>query len=114
MLFEIRNYHFEPTKFEAYKKWAATLAAPYLKRKMDVVGIWVNNEMAPEYGGSLPHDEGIRPANVTWIIRWQDKAQRDKATEERRSDPEWQAILSAVPGGRESYLRTEAKFATEI
>ena len=52
MLFEIRNYHFEPTKFEAYKKWAATVAVPYLKSKMDIVGFWVNNDMDPQYGGA--------------------------------------------------------------
>ena len=81
---------------------------------MEVVGFWVNSEMAPIYGGSLPQDENVRPADITWIIRWQDRAQRDKVWEELRSDPERDAILSHVPGGRESYLRTEAKFVTEI
>ena len=81
---------------------------------MEIVGFWVNNDMAPLYGGSLPHDESVRPANVTWIIRWQDRAQRDRAWEELHSDAEWQAIISQAPGGRESYLRTEVKFATEI
>ena len=113
-MIEIRNYHFEPTRFHEYKKWAETLAVPYLKGRYEVVGFWVNNDMAPEYGGSLPLDENVRPANITWIIRWQNRAQRDKAWEERRSDPEWEAIVSKVPGGRESYLRTEVKFATEI
>ena len=113
-MFEIRNYHFEPTKCDAYKKWAETLAVPYIKGKMEVIGFWINNEMAPEYGGALPQDENVRPANITWIIRWQDRVQRDRAWSELRSDPEWQAIFSQVPGGRASYLRTEAKFATEI
>ncbi len=113
-MFEIRNYHFEPTKFDEYKKWAETLAVPFIRGKMDVVGFWLNNEMAPEYAGSFPQDEKIGTANVTWIIRWQDKSQRDKAWEEFQSNPEWQAIFSQVPGGVESYLRIEAKFATEI
>ena len=113
-MFEIRNYHFEPTKFEEYKKWAETLAVPYIKGKMQVVGFWVNNEMAPIYGGSLTQDKNVRPANITWIIRWQDRAQRDEAWEELHSDPAWQAIMSRVPGGRESYLRTEVKFVEEI
>ena len=114
MFFEIRNYHFDPTKFEEYKLWAPTKALPYLKSKMDVVGFWVNNDMEPVFGGANPQDESASPANVTWIIRWQDRSQRDKVTEERVSDPEWQAIMSKVPGGRESYFRTEVKFATEI
>ena len=113
-MFEIRSYHFEPARFDAYKEWAETLAVPFIKGKMDVVGFWLDNEMAPEYGGSLPLDEDVRPANVTWIIRWQDMAQRDKAWAEFRSDPAWQKIISRVPGGRQSYLKTETKFATEI
>ena len=113
-MFEIRNYHFEPTHFEAYKQWAATLALPYLRGKMEVIGFWVTTDLAPEYGGSLPHDAQGSPANVTWIIRWPDKAQRDRAREALRSDPAWQAILAQVPGGRASYLRTEAKFATAL
>lgn len=114
MLFEIRNYHFDPAHFAAYKKWAATLAVPYLQSKMDVVGFWFNNEMAPEYSGMLPPDENLGPANVTWIIRWPDKSQRDKIWAEVRAGSEWQTIFSQVPGGRESYLRIEAKFATGL
>ena len=113
-MFEIRNYHFDPAKFDEYKKWAATLAVPFIKTRMDVVGFWVGNDMAPEYGGTAPRDETVRPANVTWIIRWRDKSERDKAWEAFRSNREWRAILAKVPGGRASYFRTEAKFATGI
>ena len=70
--------------------------------------------MEPQYGGVLSHDETESPANITWIIRWRDRAERDKAWKELRSAREWRAILSKVPGGRASYLKTEAKFATEI
>jgi hypothetical protein len=28
-MFEIRNYHFDPARFDEYKKWAETLAVPY-------------------------------------------------------------------------------------
>ena len=112
-MFEIRNYHFEPTRFAEYKIWVETLAGPYLREKMDVVGFWVTNEMAPEYGGSLPHDHNVVPANMTWIIRWQNKSHRDRVWQELLSDPEWQAIFSSSLRP-EGYLRTEAKFATEI
>ena len=114
MFYEIRNYHFDPTKIEEYKPVAAKVALPYLKSKMDIVGFWVNNDMDPIIGGSHPQDENARPANITWIIRWQDRSQRDQVWEAMRSDPEWQAFFSKVPGGRESYFRTEVKFATEI
>ncbi len=114
MLFEIRNYHFEPTHFEAYKKWAAADAVAYLKSKMDVVGFWVANDMEPEYKGRNKPDESEQPANITWIIRWNDRQERDEAWVQLRADPEWKAILARVPGGWRSYLRTEARFADEI
>ena len=113
-LFEIRNYHFEPTKFDEYKKWAEAFAIPHLRKTHPIVGFWVTNEMAAEYGGSLPRIEGVQPANVTWIIRWEDRTHRDRVTEERGSDPEWAAIKARVPGGVANYLRTEVKFATEM
>ena len=86
-MFEIRNNHFEPARIDAYTKWAETLAVPYIRTKMDLVGFWVDNKMAPEYGGSLPLDAEVRPANVTWILRWTDMEQRDKTWAELRSDP---------------------------
>lgn len=113
-MFEIRSYHFEPTRFDEYKTWAEMLAVPYIRTRMKLVGFWVSNGMEPEYGGSLPRDENIRPANVTWVIDWSDKAARDRAWTAFRADPGWVAILAQVPGGRPSYLRTEAKFATAI
>jgi hypothetical protein len=38
MLFEIRNYHFNPALFEAYKEWAKAEAIPYIAQQLDVVG----------------------------------------------------------------------------
>ena len=81
---------------------------------MDVVGYWVNNEMAAEYGGSLPPEENVVPANITWIARWKDRAERDKVWQDLSSDVAWQEILSQVPGGQDCFLRIEAKFATEL
>ncbi|MFC1532611.1 hypothetical protein ACFL7M_04505 [Thermodesulfobacteriota bacterium] len=70
--------------------------------------------MEPEYGGSQPSDVNFTPANITWIIRWKDRAQRDRHMKQLPSDPKWQEIFAQVPGGRKSYFKTEAKFATEI
>ena len=113
-MFAIRSYYFDPTRFDAYKEWAASSALPYLRGKLDILGFWVNNEMDPIYGGSPPRDGDSHTANITWIVRWEDRTQRDKAWEELSSDPDWQAMLDRVPGGRASYLRTEVKFATEL
>ena len=75
MLFEIRQYHFNPDLFEAYKQWAKTEAVPHLAKELDVLGFWVNTSDAPELKGE-PQDQ-LGSANVTWIVRWQDLAHRN-------------------------------------
>jgi hypothetical protein len=32
MLYEIRNYHYDPDYFEEYKKWSVEKAAPFFRR----------------------------------------------------------------------------------
>jgi hypothetical protein len=113
MLYEIRNYHYDPKYYEEYKKWAAEVGAPFFRKRWDVVGAWVNTDIPAEYGGSLPRDESLIPADMTWIIRWKDKEHRDKAWAEL-DQKELEKLFSTVPGGRKSYLRTEAKFAEAI
>lgn len=113
MLYEIRNYHFDPERFDAYKRWAAEEALPFLKRELDLVGFWVNNEEPADVIGE-PMD-AMGSANITWIIRWSDKATRD-ATMERvfGGDEEWAGIFARVPGGFASYKRMESKFTEAL
>lgn len=33
-MFEIRSYHYDPTQFEAYKRWAIDHAVPFLLRTL--------------------------------------------------------------------------------
>ena len=113
MLYEIRNYHYDPNYFEEYKQWAAEVGGPFFRSKWDVVGIWVNKNIPAIYGGSLPRDENLTPANMTWIIRWKDKEHRDRGWAELDPD-ELEELFSTVPGGTKSYLTTEAKFAEAI
>ncbi len=112
MIFEIRNYHFDPSRFEEYKQWAEERAVPYLKANLDILGFWVSTNISPEVNGA-PQDE-LGSANVTWIIRWRDTEERDERFRKVLSSPEWQAIFEHVPGGPASYLRTESKLATEL
>ncbi len=113
MLYEIRNYHIKPEKFEEWKKWIRETGLPFIKSKMDLVGFWLKNDMTPEIRSSI-EEEALGPSNVTWIVRWQSKEQRDKTWQDFRGSDEWQHIFSMVPGGRDTYLRTEAKFAEAI
>lgn len=112
MMYEIRNYHFDPALFEDYKAWAKSKALPYLSNALDLVGFWTNLPEESDIIGE-PMD-GLGSANITWIIRWEDKATRDSAFEAAFSTPEWQAIFAEVPGGFDSYKRMEAKFTEAL
>ncbi len=112
MIFEIRNYYFNPDLFEDYKRWAKDEALPCLTEKLDILGFWVNTGDAPEVNGE-PMDK-LGSANVTWVIKWDDLAHRNRALPEALSSPEWTDIFSRVPGGLASYLRMEAKFTESL
>jgi hypothetical protein len=108
MIYEIRNYHFEPSRFEDYKAWAKNVALPYLQRELDLIGFWVNSDIPGEVNGA-PLDE-LGPANITWIIAWPDKAAMPKVF----SGDEWNEIFAQVPGGLGNYLRMESKFTDAL
>ncbi len=112
MLYEIRNYHFKPELIEEYKAWAKNHAIPYLGSKMDVIGFWVNTADAPEVGGAPQDALGV--ANVTWIIKWRDLAQRQVDWPAAIKGPQWESVIANVPGGMTSYLRLESKFAEAL
>ena len=54
MFVEIRNYHYDPDKFEAYRNWAVDEAVPFLKANLDLVGFWLDNGEKPEIDGRDP------------------------------------------------------------
>ena len=112
MIYEVRNYHFQPELLAAYRDWARETAVPYLTSKMDVVGFWVNTPDPCEVVGE-PQDK-LGPANVTWVIRWRDLAHRNTDWPAALSGAEWERVLATVPGGMASYLRLESKFAEAL
>ncbi|NJN51697.1 MAG: hypothetical protein HC809_07865 [Gammaproteobacteria bacterium] len=75
MIYEIRNYHFEPTRFDAYKTWARAKALPYLKRNLNLIGFWANISAPSEVLGT-PTDP-LGSANITWILGWETMQQRN-------------------------------------
>ena len=113
MIYEIRDYTFDAKLFDEYKVWAREQAIPYLREHLDIVGFWVNLDIAPEVEGE-PLD-ALSTANITWIIRWEDKAQRDMVSPTERGPAEsWQKIIAQVPGGRQSYRRTVVRFTEAL
>ncbi len=111
MIFEIRNYHYEPSLLKEYKAWATQKAVPYIRAHMDLVGFWGNIDEPPQIGGK-PQDE-LGTATVTWIIRWPDIATRHETMARVFGSDEWRAIMAENPG-QENYHRTEAKFAEAL
>jgi hypothetical protein len=112
MLYEIRNYQFEPTLFEEYKTWVRQRALPWLETQIDLVGFWTN--LPEPVWIDTEWTDGPAAANITWIIRWPDKATRDVEFARVFGSEEWAEIFNDVPGGWESYLRMEGKFAERL
>ena len=112
MVYEIRNYHFDPDLFDEYKAWARERALPHLRTVMDVVGFWVATGADPDVMGA-PQDE-LGSANVTWIVRWDDAAACKKTWDEVLASEAWQEVFSHVPGGIGSYRRIESKLADAL
>ena len=111
MIYEIRNYHYEPSLLGEYKAWAVERALPYIRAHLDVAGFWVNTDDAPQIGGKPLDDLGS--ATVTWIIRWPDIATRHETMGKVFGSDQWRRIMAANPG-QENYHRTEAKFAEAL
>lgn len=111
-MIEIRNYHYDPSKMVAYKKWAVSEAIPFLKANLDLVGFWLENIEPPELSGSNPMDLELGSANVTWIIRWESMEARKQAHKEVFGGEGWQNIWANHPD-ENGYLQMEARFTKE-
>ena len=112
-MLEIRNYHYDPKQFDAYKKWAIEEAVPFLKANLDIVGFYLDNGAEPELNGSdpVPHKHGA--ANITWIIRWDSAEARAEGHKSVFGSDGWQDIWSRHPDAN-GYLQMEAKFAEAV
>lgn len=113
MIYEIRDYHYRPDIFDAYRKWA-TDAVVVLRHRLDVVGFWIDDGAnAPEITGTSPIASPIGSANVTWIIRWESKAARDVAMKSAFAGEDWAAVWSRHPDPN-GYLQMSARFMSAM
>lgn len=111
MIYEIRNYHFDPQRFDEYKAWAKAKALPFLDRELDLVGFWATADDSEVTGEPM---DDLGSANITWIIRWPDRETRDASMGTIFGGDEWGEIFADVPGGLASYQRMEAKFTEAL
>ncbi|MEM7077872.1 MAG: hypothetical protein AAF513_04495 [Pseudomonadota bacterium] len=106
---EIRDYTIEAEHFEAYKTWALTLAAPWLKANLDVIDFWMDDGIPPEVTGSNPQAPANGQANVCWIIRWPSKSARDENFAPTMEAEGWRAIWAEHPCPK-AYLQMNVRF----
>ena len=62
-----------------------------------LVGFWIDSGEDPEIRGTDPVDSPIGQANVTWIIRWEDKATRDEQLPAALASSEWREVWAKHP-----------------
>ena len=111
-IYEIRNYHFDPARYDEYAEVATGEYIRYLREHLDIVGFWIESGIPAEVRGAEQDELG--PANVTWVIRWASKEERDEKLPEVLGTPEWREIFADVPGGGASYLRIESRFMESL
>lgn len=112
MIYEIRDYHYLPEKFDAYKSWGDE-AVPVLKEILDVVGFYIDAGHEPEVTGSHPERPSIGYANITWIIRWANKAERDEKFGAIMRSPQWAAVWAKHPDPN-GYVQMLSRFTEAI
>lgn len=111
-LIEVRDYHYDRARIDEYRKWAAQ-AGPWLRDRFDMSGFWIDSGQEGQLFGADPQPSPLGPANVTWILRWADRADRDAAWEELWENPEWNELWSLHPGF-EGYQQLSVRFLDEV
>ncbi len=108
MIYEVRDYHFDPDLLDSYRAWAVE-ALVVLRKNMDVIGFWVDAGLEPRITGTDPIEAPIGVANVTWIIAWDSIEQRDTRWEELRVSEAWLALKAKHPDP-DGYRQISARF----
>jgi hypothetical protein len=111
-LIEVRDYHYDPDRMDEYREWAAQ-AGPWLRDRFDMSGFWIDSGEEGQLFGADPQPSPHGPANVTWIIRWADRVEREAAWERLWEDPEWNALWDLHPGF-EGYRQLSVRFLDEV
>ncbi len=108
-LYEIRDYTIDPEWFDRYVAWAREDAVPWIMANLDALGFWVHDGSQAEVGGSGPVVSPNGQPNVTWILRWPDRAARDAGFASAFGSDGWKAVWAKHPNPN-SYLHMNARF----
>lgn len=112
MIFEIRDYHYEAARLDAYREWSQEAVA-VLGEILDLVGWWVDGGEPTLIMGSDPIDLPYGSANVTWMIRWKSMEQRERVWESMWEDEAWKACWERHPGF-DGYLNMSVRFMEQV
>jgi len=110
-LYEFRDYHYEGD-FDAYRDWWKE-GLGVLGARMDVLGVWFDSGIPARISGANPMQLRHGSANVTWVIRWDDLAQRDAVWDALQVDPEWIACAERHPGF-DGYQHMAVRFLDQL
>ena len=90
MLYELRSYWIEPAQLEAYLDWSNEQALPILQGEYGfrLVGFW---RLADAEGAD---DD---PPNVTWMLAWRDREEREDRWTAARASASWARINEQRP-----------------
>lgn len=93
MIYELRTYEMVPELFEEYLDRADRLLLPIIKEKIGfrLIGFW---RAVSESGGSLPRGEERQiPAQVVWMIAWEDLDERTRKWAELNADEDFARVI---------------------
>jgi hypothetical protein len=108
-LYEIRDYTIAAEWFDRYVQWAREHAVPWIAGNLDVVGFWVHQGEPPVVGGSNPVVSPNGQPNVTWILRWPDRATRDVEFARAFGSDGWAVVWRKHPNP-DAYVHMNARF----
>jgi hypothetical protein len=113
MIFEIRNYYYDPNSLEAYQQWGSNEdVKSIMDEHMDIVGFYVDSGEPTIFGGVDPTPSPHGTPTLTYIIRWESMEHRNRGWKELSENPKWKDAWTRHhnPNG---YLHTQATFTEE-
>ena len=111
-IYEIRDYHYDPDRFDEYRIWSEDAVA-VLSELIDVVGWWLDHGEEARIMGSDPMDLPHGSANVTWMIRWDSMDERERVWESLWDEPTWKDCWDRHPGF-DGYRHMSVRFMDRI
>ncbi len=108
-IYEIRDYTIDPEWFERYVVWAREHAVPHIMANLDALGFWVHGGDPADVAGSKPFVSPNGQPNVTWILRWPDRATRDVEFARWAQSEGWKAVWAKHPNP-DCYLHMNGRF----